>query len=146
MFITLDQTLLIDVDHDVTRGPVDQRVLRRGPFALCCFRAALWLIGTIVHVIYLRILVISRRPGFSIGVPINSTPANSSASLMAKSVRTWPDVTPCMTASLLIVAVPTPQATDRSAELQGSNAQAARICPLVINAKVFMMIQIGLFK
>lgn len=54
---------------------------------------------------------------------------------MAKSVRTWPDGTPCMTSSLLIVAVPTPLASDSSAELQRSNALAARICPLVINAK-----------
>jgi len=58
---------------------------------------------------------------------MNSTPATSSASLIAIRVRTWPEGTPSMTSILCRVAVPTDEAADKSAALQRSKALAARI-------------------
>ena len=58
---------------------------------------------------------------------MNSTPAASSASLIAIRVRTCPEGTPSMTSIRCKVAVPTPDAADKSAALQRNNALAARI-------------------
>ena len=46
---------------------------------------------------------------------------------MASSVRACPDGTPSMTSIRCKVAVPTPEAIERSPALQRSNALAARI-------------------
>lgn len=58
---------------------------------------------------------------------MNSTPAVSSASLIAMRVRTCAEGTPSMTSILCNVAVPTPDAADKSAALHRSSALAARI-------------------
>lgn len=58
---------------------------------------------------------------------MNSTPAVSRATLIAMMVRTCPEGTPCMTSIRCRVAVPTPDAADKSAALHRSKALAARI-------------------
>lgn len=65
---------------------------------------------------------------------MNSTPALSRASLIAMMVRTCPAGTPSITSSRLIVALPTPDCSDKFAELHLSKALAARICALVIKS------------
>jgi hypothetical protein len=64
---------------------------------------------------------------------MNSTPAASSASLIATRVRTCPEGTPSITSKRLIVALPTPEFCDKSVELHRSKALPARIWALVIN-------------
>jgi hypothetical protein len=61
-------------------------------------------------------------------------PAVSKAALIAMRVRTWPVGTPPITSNRLIVAVPTPENSDKLAELHLRRALAARIWSLVINA------------
>jgi len=54
-------------------------------------------------------------------------PADSNAVLIAIRVRTFPLGTPTITSKRLIVAVPTPENSDKSAEDHLSKALAARI-------------------
>ena len=61
-------------------------------------------------------------------------PADSNAVLIAIRVRTFPLGTPTITSKRLIVAVPTPENSDKSEEDHLSRALAARIWSLVINA------------
>lgn len=73
-----------------------------------------------------------RMPGRSSGVPMNSTPARSSADLMAASVDVWLGGTPSNVSRRLMVLKATP---DRSAKLCAdilSEAREARICAAVI--------------
>ena len=52
---------------------------------------------------------------------------------MASNVLTWPEGTPSITSIRCKVAVPTPDACDKSPALHRSNALAARIWALDIN-------------
>lgn len=77
---------------------------------------------------------------------MNSIPADSSASLIAKSVRTCPEGTPVIASIRLTVADPMPDLLAKSVEDQRKRALAARICPLVINSKYLYYDAIGINK
>jgi hypothetical protein len=76
---------------------------------------------------YFQVLVRMQTPGLLSGVPVNSTPPSSRASLIATKVRMFPFGTPDMTSILLIVAVPIPDLFERSSDDHRNKALAARI-------------------
>ena len=80
-------------------------------------------------------LVFQRTPAPSSGLPINSMPAFSNASLIASSVLNWAPGTPSADSSLCIEEKPTPDFSDKSDLVQSSIPLAARIWALVIKSK-----------
>ena len=76
-----------------------------------------------------------RTPAPSSGLPRNSMPAFSNASLIASSVLNWAPGTPSADSSLCIEEKPTPDFSDKSDLVQSSIPLAARIWALVIKLK-----------